>query len=95
MGKDQTVFLLSAEPISFGFYTQEVIRDLVKLRIGMLELGTNESENEERLQDLRHGFLWTWNELKSMLEREDGAREECGCEEGTGREGYSGGAWEV
>jgi hypothetical protein len=68
MDRDATALLLCAPPISLTLYTQEVLRDLVKVRMEILKLGKDEMANEDRLQILGHEFLWTWNELGGILE---------------------------
>jgi hypothetical protein len=68
MDKDATTQLLCTPPISLTLYTQEVLRNLIKLRIEMLDLGKDESANEGKLQVLGHEFLWAWNELRGVLE---------------------------
>jgi hypothetical protein len=66
--KDPTAVLLAKGSITFSFYTQEVIRDLVNFRIKIFDLGQNdEYENEEALQKLGHEFFWAWRELKGLL----------------------------
>lgn len=67
MDKDATAILLAKGPIAFNFYTQEFIRDLVKIRNKIHELGGNEDENEEELQKLGHEWLWFWKELKGAV----------------------------
>lgn len=67
MDKDVTAMLLAKGPIALNFYAQEVIRDLVKMRNKIHELGEKEDENEEELQQLGYEWLWYWKELKGAV----------------------------
>ncbi|KAF1919914.1 hypothetical protein BDU57DRAFT_536850 [Ampelomyces quisqualis] len=67
MDKNATATLLAKGPITFNLYTQEIVRDLVNLRVKILDLGQNEAENDVALQQLAHEYLWVWRELKGVL----------------------------
>jgi hypothetical protein len=68
MDKDVTAQLICAPPIVLNLQTQEVVRDLVKVRGEMMELVEKEGESAHNLQELGREFLWAWKELKGMLE---------------------------
>jgi hypothetical protein len=68
MDRDATSRVLCKPPITFSFYAQEVVRDLVKLRKEIEEVAKKEGRNAEKLQELGYEFLWAWKELRGILE---------------------------
>jgi hypothetical protein len=67
MDKDLTAVSLTKAPIIFAFHTQELIRDLVKLRSQIQKLGEDKSANDDEIQVLARDYLRAWKELQSVL----------------------------
>jgi hypothetical protein len=67
MNRDATSQVLCKPPITFTFYAQEVVRDLVKLRKEIEEVARKEGRDAEKLQGLGYEFLWAWKELRGIL----------------------------
>jgi hypothetical protein len=65
MDKDPTAFELTKGPIVFANYTQELIRDLVTLRIKLEELG--EDGDEKKVQEAAAQYQWAWKEMRVTL----------------------------
>jgi hypothetical protein len=65
MDKDSTAVELTRGPIVFTNYTQELIRDLVTLRIKLEELG--EGGDEKEVQTAAAQYQWAWKEMRVTL----------------------------
>jgi hypothetical protein len=64
MDKDPAARFLATPPILITNYTQELIRDLIKLRVQATKI-TN-PEGPEALE-ICIKFVWAWNELKCVI----------------------------
>ncbi|KAH7088778.1 hypothetical protein FB567DRAFT_619591 [Paraphoma chrysanthemicola] len=65
--KDPVAVELAKGPIMFTFRTQEVIRDLVTLRVKLYKLAEDQEKNEAELQVVMVQYLWAWKELRGVL----------------------------
>ncbi|KAH8724834.1 hypothetical protein GQ44DRAFT_573600, partial [Phaeosphaeriaceae sp. PMI808] len=70
MDKDLTAVELAKPPIVFNFATQELVRDLINIRIKLIDLMADETsatENDDEIQEIGHHYLWAWKEFLDIL----------------------------
>lgn len=68
MDKDPPAVALTQPPVVFTNYTQELIRDLVKLRIELERLRRLGADGDvKEVQDAIAPYQWSWKEMRSIL----------------------------